>query len=315
MNVLLIDIDSRIPNLALKKVELYHRRRGDKVQWNVPILREWADKIYVSCVFEENRDKCLEWEGAAVIGGTGYDLSIKLPEEIERVKPRINMGFTTRGCIRSCGFCIVPRKEGKIRIVGDLADLWDGQSKDLLLIDNNILAVPDHFRIICKQARELNLRIDFNQGLDHRLLSPDIVRDLKGIRHKEYRLAYDSPDQHETVARAIRMLQSGSINRCMWYVLVGYDTNFREDLDRLEYLKSMKQTAFVQRFSKTRGNLLLGQWANQHGLYKQMSFQEFMSLPRYNSFYWKYVEEIKAYFGDWSAVIKKPLRYDRMVAY
>lgn len=29
MNILIIDIDSKIPNLALKKIEKYHRDRGD----------------------------------------------------------------------------------------------------------------------------------------------------------------------------------------------------------------------------------------------------------------------------------------------
>ena len=297
MNILLIDIDSKIPNLALKKIECYHAKRGDTITWNVPLLHTWADKIYVSCVFTENRDQCLEWEEIAEIGGSGYDLLVKLPEEIEAVKPHLNMGFTTRGCIRNCGFCIVPRKEGGIRVIGDLADLWDGTSKDITLMDNNILAVPDHFRMICDQARKLKLRIDFNQGLDHRLLNPGIVRNLKGIRHKEYRFSYDSPDQHGTVSEAIRLLKAGGINRCFWYVLVGYDTTFKQDLDRLEFLKKMNQTAFVQRFSKNRGNLLLGQWANQHGVFKKMTFREFLKLPRNVKSYRKYKDEIQRYFG------------------
>lgn len=299
MNVLLINIDSKIPNLALKKIEHYHTNLGDTVEWNLIFLRDWADKIYVSCVFEENRNQCLEWEDVAEIGGSGYDLSVKLPEEIEKVKPRINMGFTTRGCIRNCSFCIVPAKEGDIRIVGNLTDLWDGKSKDIKLLDNNILAVPDHFRMICDQARELKLRIDFNQGLDHRLLTADAVAVLKSIRHKEYRFSFDSPDQYISVAKAINTLKVGGINTSFWYVLVGYNTNFKQDLDRLEYLKDMNQTVFVQRYEKNRGNLLLGQWANQHNMFKAMTFNEFLGLPRYVKYYRKYKDEIQQYFDQW----------------
>ena len=114
--ILIIDIDSRIPNLALKKVELYYTRLGEKVAWNMPIYAAIADKVYVSCVFSKNRHLAEEWEGRAEIGGSGYSLSKELPPEIEAVRPKINFGFTTRGCIRNCPFCIVPEKEGKFRV-------------------------------------------------------------------------------------------------------------------------------------------------------------------------------------------------------
>lgn len=295
MNVLIIDIDSRIPNFALRKVEAYHLRQGDDVKWNLPLWRQWADEIYVSCVFERNKHLCREWEGSATIGGSGYDLVVKLPPEIESIKPRINLGFTTRGCIRECGFCIVPKKEGRIRAVGDLLDLWDGESTDVMVLDNNILALPDHFRIICEQARTHSIRVDFNQGLDHRLLTEDMCRLLKSIRHKEYRFAFDSIDQYDSVAKAIRLLKQAGINRCFWYVLVGYNTAFRDDLSRLEYLKMKGQTAFVQRYTKSKGNLLLGKWVNRHNIFRALSFKEFLDAPVNAKYVEKYAEEVFAY--------------------
>ena len=154
MKVLIIDIDSRIPNLALKKIEKYYLDKGDEVLWNIPLAKDIVDKVYVSCVFTKNKNKCNFWEGMGDIGGSGYSLEINLPLEIEAVKPRINYGFTTRGCIRNCKFCIVPKKEGKIRIEGELLDLWDGYSKKVIVMDNNILALPTHFEMVCRQARE-----------------------------------------------------------------------------------------------------------------------------------------------------------------
>ena len=108
MKILIINIDSKkIPNLALKKIEKYHLDKGDEVMWDMPLFAHLSDKIYVSCVFEKNKKQCETWGTRAEIGGSGYDINSKLPEEIENIKPRINLGFTSRGCIRNCKFCIV----------------------------------------------------------------------------------------------------------------------------------------------------------------------------------------------------------------
>ncbi|MDI6788875.1 MAG: hypothetical protein QME51_10930 [Planctomycetota bacterium] len=55
MRVLLVNIDSKIPNLALAKIEKYHKDRGDEIMYDMPLLKNKADKIYVSCVFTTNR--------------------------------------------------------------------------------------------------------------------------------------------------------------------------------------------------------------------------------------------------------------------
>src|SRR3990167_9493786 len=108
MKILILDIDSKIDNFALKKIEKYHLNKGDEVIWNNELFKNTVDKIYVSCVFDWNKDNCKEWEGRAEIGGSGYSLERVLPPEIEEVKPHINLGFTSRGCIRKCPFCLTP---------------------------------------------------------------------------------------------------------------------------------------------------------------------------------------------------------------
>ena len=299
-NILLIDIDSRIPNLALHKIQTYFLQCGAMVKWGQRrdlILEHWADQIYVSCVFAENKAKAAEWEGLATIGGSGYDLSIKLPDEIEGVKPRINRGFTTRGCIRKCGFCIVTKKEGGIRAVGDLLDLWDEVGKDIVLMDNNILALPEHFRLVCSQARQHNLRIDFNQGLDHRLLTNDIVDELASIRHVEYKFSFDQLSYENGVRQAIELLADGGIKSSMWFVLVGYNTCFDEDLYRLNLLRALGATAFVQRYKKNRCNLLLSRWANRHAWFRAVTFDEFLSSEYNAKYYKKYQSEIDSYLN------------------
>ena len=284
MKILLINIDSTIPNLALAKIAKYHQDKGDEVFWDIPLIK--CDKIYVSCVFTKNRHEAEQWMGKAEIGGSGFDLTTNLPSEIEAVKPHINLGFTTRGCIRKCPFCIVPQKEGGIRSVGDLLDLWDGNTKDVVIMDNNILALPEHFETICKQAIANKIRVDFNQGLDHRLLTPEIVGLLKRISHKDYKFAFDHPSYLPTVDNAITLLQANGIRRSTWYVLSGYNTTFEQDLDRCNYLKSRGQNAFVQRYETVCDNVrysMLARWANQHNMFQTHTFVEFVNHPKHRN--------------------------------
>lgn len=299
--ILLIDIDSKIPNLALHKLCVYHQQQGDDVSWGSArdlIQESYVDKVYVSCVFTENKPKAEEWAGLAVIGGSGYRLDTELPWAVEQTRPHINLGFTTRGCIRHCNFCIVPEKEGGIRAVGDLLDLWDGCSeRKVTVLDNNILALPEHFKMICQQARDNKLLVDFNQGLDHRLLTPEIVSEMISIRHREYRFAYDRVVYEGSVIKALKLLRKNKLNRAFWYVLVGYDTDYAEDMWRLDLLRNWGQTVFVQRYVKTRGNMLLARWANQHAIFKGMAFEDFLEIPRNAAYRIKYSDEIEAYLS------------------
>lgn len=128
MKVLLVDADSKIPNLALMKIAQYHKSQGDTVGFGV----NNPDKIYCSIVFKKNRHSAdglrfLYPDAELDIGGSGYSLEKKLPDDIESLSPDYSIypdcdsyyGFTTRGCIRRCHFCIVNKKEGLFRRLYD----------------------------------------------------------------------------------------------------------------------------------------------------------------------------------------------------
>jgi len=276
MKIALVNIDSvRIPNLALAKINKFHIDNKDEI-----VDIEFADKVYVSCVFAINKDKCKPYEQDArcVIGGSGYDIDTKLPEEIEGIKPRINLGFTSRGCIRNCKFCIVPRKEGRVRATNDLMDLWDGKSKNITLLDNNLLALPDHFKLICKQARENKIKVDFNQGLDCRLLTDDMVKDLKEIKPSNLHFAWDDLKYEKDVVKAIDLLQKHGINRCTWLVLTGFNTTFKQDLYRANYLKSRNQVAYIMRYNNSKSKKLvpLSRWVNNRSWFRAVTWEYFV---------------------------------------
>lgn len=108
MRVAFVDVDSKKPNLALMKLSHYHKAKGDKVGWYNPIQPdETPDIIYASKVFSFTPDYQYFPAGGAIPiikGGTGYDLTTKLPPEIECLCPDYDlyrneyaMGFTHRG--------------------------------------------------------------------------------------------------------------------------------------------------------------------------------------------------------------------------
>lgn len=276
MNILIIDIDSKIPNLALKKVEKYHRDLGDNIEF-VPMMRSWADKVYVSCIFTKNRHLCQEWENDSkvMIGGTGYDLTIKLPKEIEDVKPKINIGFTTRGCVRKCDFCIVPQKEGGMQIVGDIYDIWDGKSKEIEILDNNILAMPQHFKGISNQLKKEKIRLKEN-GLDLRILyaNKSLLPYLKQIKHYQYKFAWDIDD--DDMVERLKWLRE-NLGCCLIYVIVGF-LPFEKIMWKLQVLKDMGHDPYIMRHEKVYNEkryIQLARWVNQPAQFKKKTFEQF----------------------------------------
>lgn len=282
MKIGIYNLEPRVRNLALEKIRIYYLRRGDEVLPCSPLEANGFDQIYASSIFDWTPKTYVKPD--MITGGTGFDLITKLPPEIDDIEPHLNFGYTTRGCFRSCSFCVVRRKEGELRPTSDILSLWDGRSRDITLLDNNTLGLPDHLAMNCGQAREHSLRLDWNQGLDHRLITSEIIDIIQSVSHKELRFAFDHPSYIDSVDKAIALLQSKGIARCNWYVLVGFDTTLGQDLFRVNYLRERNQIAFVQRYrSKTkklgREYVALARWVNQHHIFRGMTWQQFLNHP------------------------------------
>lgn len=298
MDILLVNLDSTIPNLALEKIRMFHEQQGNRVRQikdngsvvlphSLLIDKNEYDEIYVSCVFKWNAKLCERWEGKAQIGGSGYSLEIKLPPEIEALYPKINLGFITRGCIRNCPWCIVPEKEGKVREVADLYDIWDGKADTITLMDNNILALPETFFKITKQIKKEKLKVDFNQGLDHRLLTDEIVKELFSLKYPDsagnkIRFAFDHISYKKSVLKALRLLKKHGLRdwQTRWYVYVGdYDTTDTV-LERLNILREWKQAVFLMRdrcdkVQKNREFAKMYSWTTSVSAFYSVSYEEY----------------------------------------
>jgi hypothetical protein len=290
--ILLINIDSSLKNIALEKIRIWYENKGYKVvQEKYEFLgtlfynEDDYESVWVSCIFDWNRKKTLfakDYHKDVKIGGSGIDLYNKLPDEIDSIRPKINYGFTTRGCIRKCEFCIVPKKEGMIHVVGDIYDTWDSKSKQLILLDNNILALPEHFMKITDQILKEDLSVDFNQGLDHRLLSDDIVKRLKKIKTPYYRFAFDNIGYKETVLKAIKLLKKYDIisSKCTWYVYTN-GMDWESDIERLNILRGYNHRAYLmmdRKMKKEKKYIALRRWVNSFNFFAKMTFDEYIKI-------------------------------------
>jgi hypothetical protein len=239
------------------------------------------DRIYSSKVFTWTKtDPYLS--KSAIKGGTGYGQFNALQDEIEHTCPDYafagmdySIGFLTRGCIRACPWCIVPEKEGEIRAHADIDEFC--RHRDVVLMDNNVLAHPHGIAQIEKIAR-LGLRVDFNQGLDARLIDTDIARRLSALSwRKPLRLACDHKSQMPDIERAVRLLRAANVTprRYSCYVLV---KNVGDALERVEFLRSLDVSPFAQPYRDkdgtpvTREQRDFARWVNVKPLFKSVSW-------------------------------------------
>lgn len=235
MKVALIDLDigrrtrKKFPNLALMKLSASHKARGDQIYLNS--LLEKPDIVYASAVFSWNRKKSIGLPERSVIGGPAWSAGPSLPPNIDHIMPDyglysgvdFSMGFTSRGCIHHCAWCKVPSLEGQIRDSANFREFWDRRHSRLLLLDNNLLAAPSCAATL-HELSSLAVEVDFNQGLDIRLLTDFHTAMLVRIRTNKLRFAFDSLAYESSVRQGIKLLDAVGIKRrhLAFYVLVGF---------------------------------------------------------------------------------------------
>jgi len=289
MKVLLVDVDSKMPNLALMKISAWHKSNGDSVA-----LRQTCkpDKVYISCIFSRNRSKALgiaKWFTCPVeIGGYGVN-DAQLPFEIEHIMPdyslystNFSMGSTSRGCIRKCPWCIIPEKEGGIRDHAPITEFLHPDHDKVILLDNNFLASPQ-WRENLQFLIDKRLKVSFCQGLDIRLVDEEKAGMLNKVKYYSSRFTYrclyfafDTPSIEEDVRRGVRLLKAAGIKsyHLRFYMLV---TSFEEDVRRFQILKELGAEPFIMKFNGMASKPLLNRftyWVNRL-YYKSCDFWDF----------------------------------------
>lgn len=308
MDVLLIDIDSLIPNLALMNVSTYFKEKGCEVGFNI----ENPHEIYVSCIFKKNRSDALSagrnyFNTPIHVGGSGVSNNW-LPVDMMKVRPdyslydgmvcqlcghtmrfckckdggtagdiKISMGFTTRGCIRKCPWCVVPQKEGKLKRWMHPKEFYDDRHDTINLLDNNWVADRDWFFETSQFVLDHDLKLIEN-GLDIRRMDTKIAERLLELKVVEtYSFAFDTIHAEKSVREGIKILEDVGFDlkhRVQFYVLVGYDSTPEEDKYRCRLLKELGTNAFVMQYTKNPWTRRIAWWANRRHVYWSCDIDE-----------------------------------------
>ncbi|MFO7985489.1 MAG: hypothetical protein R6U38_06460 [Desulfatiglandaceae bacterium] len=275
--VLLIDVDGRLPNLALMKLSTHYRSKGHKV-WlgKRDCFIKGPDRVYASTVFysppSERRNHRLRrrYGDKLTLGGTGTDIVSRLPDAVEALQPDYGLypelgdraiGFITRGCPFSCPFCVVPPKEGKPRQISDLDTLLEGgRRQKLILLDDNILSHPDADRFLTEMA-DRGIMVNFTQTLDLRLIDRDRAQLIRRIHcsntrftRSNFHFSLNHNRNLEMVARKYQLFDFKSRHNVEFVCMYGYDTTLEEDVDRFSFLRSLPGAyVFVQKYMPIQG--------------------------------------------------------------
>lgn len=288
MNIGLIDVDGHnFPNFALMRASAYHKEKGNQVEWATP-FNEY-DKVIASKVFTFTQDfNYLALRSDSIYkGGTGYDIKSKLPDEIENsllmdysIYPQYNFSiqFFSRGCIRKCPFCLVREKEGYIAPAKPV-DL-NPKGEWIEVLDNNFFANPEwHSAIdyLLKAKQPVKLH-----GVDVRIMDEEQAFYLNKLKMKQnIHIAWDLP-QIDLTDRLKEMIKYVKPYKITCYVLVGFNSTIEQDLFRLNTLKSLGITPFVQPYRDFTNNrkpshyeMDIARWANRIWLFKSFDFEDF----------------------------------------
>ena len=296
MNVCLIDVDSKIPNLALMRASTWHKQRGDDVKLGYDPLLDSPDLCYASKVFDFTHEPEYMPDCETLKGGSGYDLKARMPfDDYDRIMPDYSLygcdyaiGRFTRGCPNRCPWCVVPEMDGnEVRHVADLADFWAGQ-KVVRLLDDNIMADADEFCRDCEQLSDAGVKVIW-EALDARLVTDQTAAALATVKQaKSIHFAWDGKSQDKAVPRAIETLKRNGIKpwRLMFYVLVGFNTTPEYDMHRIMTLHELGANPFVMPFDKAQPyQRHLARWCNNKVIFKSTTFDNYEPWVKYRREY------------------------------
>jgi hypothetical protein len=311
VRVLLLDVDSKIPNIALGRLSTFYKGRGAEVEYRhlgfsayprgskaVRVLGAGFDRVFASVTFAKNRDRfAVLGGGPLMVGGVGSAKPHRrLPVEVDACEVDYSLwpdndasyGFMTRGCVRKCPFCMVPKAEGGIRFERDPDDII--RHDKVLFLDNNFLAWDGHLEMLGRLA-DRGTACDFNQGLDIRLVNEENAAALARLNYiNEYVFAFDDLRLERQVARGLATFRRHVPRKWATKFFVYHDAETMdpaETIYRVFWLKAREALPYVMRNSNYLTSpdreLLVDftAWANQPHHFKNQSFSKYMVRTRY----------------------------------
>ena len=249
--VLLLQIDGKLPNIALMRIAAHHRALGDEAELRhaprtgrVDALWDVFDHVYASLIFDWSRpvaEEVLRVWPSAIIGGTGWtdpttleDIGIHgLAQDYAGYdKFTASIGFSQRGCRLKCKFCRVPSKEGEVREVSTIRELWRGDPwpRHILLLDNDFFGQPN-WQARVEELRAGSFKVSFSQGINVRMINEESAAAIGSLRYyddnfKQPRIytAWDNRKDEARLFAGLDLLVQHGVRpqQIMAYMLCGY---------------------------------------------------------------------------------------------
>lgn len=224
MKILLVNVDAKF-NIAIRKLYNFYTHTEHSVEIinlnltgypsNVSEVIDAAEynKVYCSNLFEINQNRfkiinCID----VIYGGIGsINPKLKLDKKVEKLQPYYfdhedtSHGSLSRGCNRGCWFCKVTPNEGKLHRVDTLNNII--QHKKVIFYDNNIFALEECVDIF-KELIKRNIKVNFNQGLDFRLVTNEKMKYIVELKYMgEYIFAFDDVKYEKAINKKLPLLK------------------------------------------------------------------------------------------------------------
>jgi len=297
----LLQLDGKIPNIALMRLATHHRALGNDVIFHHsdsiasvhPFQFGTEDKIYASAIFARTKpviDALLFGRPDAIVGGTGFDVPPLRISKIEdygvstldqdySIYPnfRQSIGFTQRGCRLNCSFCVVPQKEGKVRPERSIAEIWRGDPwpRELLLLDNDFFGQPQ-WRERIQEIRDGGFKVSFNQGINARCLTEEAAEAIASVNYRDDSMkdkriytAWDNRADEERLFLGLNRLVKYGVkpDHIMVYMLCGYwPGETQQDREyRRKRLRDFGARPFPMVYAKTPELMGFQRWVIRRG--------------------------------------------------
>jgi len=250
VRVRLVQLDGKLPNLAIMKLARWHLDNGDTIHVTRRIFPDLFephyDRVYGSAIFKFSENKIAlfrqQWpEG--ILGGTGTGLPITVEQLIGRPYESYDysgypdftpsIGFTQRGCRFGCKFCVVRQKEGGPQSVNSIYDIWRGDPwpRKLHILDNDFFGVPE-WRDRIREIQDGKFRVCLSQGINVRTITEEAAAALASIRYRDTKFtkrrlytAWDNLGDENKFYAGVARLEAAGIppSHLRAYMLIGFD--------------------------------------------------------------------------------------------
>jgi len=253
MEIALYPLEKQVCYTSFLQIAQYHKEQGDKLHWYAPVQHYFYDKVYAASLFTFTPKTYVRKD--MICGGTGFDLTTKLPSEIEGcnynydIYPECKKSFLrwSYGCPNSCAFCVVHRKEGNIKSVEPKNRNPNGEL--ISVLDNHPFANPE-WKDMVKDLVSYNQPVDFSSGIRVQDFNEEQGRALQQLKLRYLHIAWDIPNEVviPQIKELIKFIPKYKV-RC--YMLIGEPWSTpEEDQMRVDRLDEVNVLPFVMPFDK-----------------------------------------------------------------